>query len=193
MAQYDDLNDYNWLQLECSRHEMWQAIALGKLLDDKLNPDTVIDFGCGPGIYLIYFSSQDKGICGLDGASGAGEYIKGNFYQYDLRNPFRPDNKYSLALCIEAGEHIDAKYADILMDSICNSANQVFFCAARPNQGGEGHVNEQPQSYWKQKFEERGFEKHPLDDEIHAEIDNGQPYQSVGWLQWNSFLMRRKV
>ena len=51
MAQYDDLNDYNWLAGEVDFHETPQALALGALLIEKLHPKSLIDVGCSSGIY----------------------------------------------------------------------------------------------------------------------------------------------
>lgn len=196
MARYDDLNDYNWLLFEIERHEMWQAIALGKLLYDKLNPKLVIDIGTGPGIYLLYFKSRGCGVLGIDGASAGGKYLdKDEFLQLDLRNPSvvpYQGEGFDLGLCIEVAEHIPPQYADTLMDTVCATAKNVFFSAAHPGQGGESHLNEQPEAYWIEKFEDRGFEEHPLSDEIHAVIVAGDEYEHCHWLKWQSFLMRRK-
>ena len=45
------------------------------------------------------------------------------------------------------------------MDNICCQADTVLFSAAHPGQGGDDHINEQPQSYWVSKFASRGYEK----------------------------------
>jgi hypothetical protein len=44
-----------------------------------------------------------------------------------------------------------------LIDYLCNLSDVILFSAAVPHQGGEGHVNEQRQSYWMKKFYKNGF------------------------------------
>ena len=192
--RYDDLSEYNWLMGEIVRHEAAQADALGYLLQDRLRPDSVIDVGCGPGIYLLPFKGGGCRVLGIDGAPEAGRFLgQGEFLQVDLRiGRVAVDPRYDLGLCIEVAEHLRPQFADRLMDIVCDTSNTVFFCAARPGQGGEGHYNEQPQDYWRAKFELRGFTLHPLDTEIHREIMLGQVYEHCGWLRWNSFLMKRR-
>lgn len=190
--RYDDPNEYNWLMQEIMRHESWQALALGKLLYSYLTPKKVVDFGCGPGVYLLYFKACGCDVIGLDGASQAGAYIPGDFIQTDLRKRAVLYSQADLALCIEVAEHLKPEYADTLVESIWCNAECVFFSAARSGQGGEGHYNEQPKEYWIKKFEDRGWEMHPFNDKIMDEINNDDAYEHCHWLRWNSFLMRRK-
>ena len=49
--------------------------------------------------------------------------------------------------------HPGACYIAILTQG----AQTVVFTAAPPGQGGADHVNEQPPSYWIEKFSKRGF------------------------------------
>ena len=191
--RYDDLAEYNWLMGEIIRHEAEQAEALGELLLRHLHPDRVVDVGCGPGIYLVPFQRQGCRVLGVDGAPEAGKSLDGSeFIHVDLRtDTLMLEPRYDLALCIEVAEHLKPEYADHLMDIVCDAAQTVFFCAAYPGQGGEGHYNEQPQEYWRQKFQARGFRSHHLDVDIHREILSNPAYAHCGWLRWNSFLMTR--
>jgi SAM-dependent methyltransferase len=196
MTKYDDLNDYNWLMGEILRHEQPQAEALGELLWAKLHPHYVVDVGCGPGIYLLPFKKHGCIIFGLDGASGAGQNLdKAEFCLMDFRTdkPFYAEA--DLVLCIEVAEHVPAEYADNLMDIVCGAGDIVFFCAARPGQGGEGHCNEQGQHYWVEKFRARGFDFHSLDDEIHEVVMARPEYEveRTQWLRHNSFMMQRQA
>ena len=193
MAQYDDLKDYDWLAPEVDRHETPQAMALGALLLDKLKPRSVIDIGCSSGIYLVPFREAGCRILGVDGAPGVGGQIPGAFAVHDLRTADFHWSGYDLALCIEVGEHVPMQFADNVVNACCMASKTVFFCAARVGQGGEGHINCQPQSYWKEKFTERGYEKHPLDDEINEMLEADDVYTHCGWLRWNSFLVQKKV
>ena len=55
-------------------------------------------------------------------------------------------------------EHLPARSADIFLDNLSWHAKKIiFFTAAEPGQGGIDHVNEQPNDYWIEKFNVRGF------------------------------------
>jgi hypothetical protein len=40
---------------------------------------------------------------------------------------------------------------------LCRASDAVVFSAAIPRQGGTGHINEQPQSYWARRFARNGY------------------------------------
>src|SRR6266851_7281684 len=102
---YDQsLDNYNWLANEVDSHETEQAMALGRLMIDKLHPKSVIDVGCSSGIYLVPFIQEGIEVYGIDGASGVGKWIPGNFEVVDLRQPWKPTKRYDLAYCIEVAE-----------------------------------------------------------------------------------------
>jgi hypothetical protein len=66
-------------------------------------------------------------------------------------------HRWDVALCLEVAEHVDAKHAKHLIRELCRVSRAVVWSAAIPGQGGDGHVNEQPPSYWNMLFEQRGW------------------------------------
>lgn len=194
--RYQDVEDYNWLMPEIMHHESNQAAALGELLARVLSPGSVIDVGCGPGLYLLPFAAHGARIYGIDGASKAGGVLlPSQFELVDLRNPWVPHAKFDLALCIEVAEHLRPEHAPTLVATLARCADSIFFTAARPGQGGEGHHNEQPQSYWLDLFSQYGFSHHPqhhaVMNEIHQSYEQGEssPYFHCHWLHWNGMLL----
>lgn len=70
--------------------------------------------------------------------------------------PPGPDpSTYDVALCLEVAEHLPAELGDRLVTYLAD-APTVVFTAAPPGQGGTGHINEQPKTYWETRFEARG-------------------------------------
>jgi len=67
------------------------------------------------------------------------------------------NKKFDLAISMEVAEHLDESYADIFLDNICRHSDIVLFSAAHIGQGGDGHINEQPMTYWIEKFEKRDY------------------------------------
>ncbi len=129
---------------------------------EKLSPLSVLDAGCGQGIFLRACLAVDENIkvLGIDGDYVERDKLLINpkyFMAYNLENPLKLNEKYDIAISFEVAEHIEEKYADIFIDTLTNASDTIFFSAAIPYQGGTNHVNEQWQSYWKEKFEARGY------------------------------------
>jgi hypothetical protein len=85
---------------------------------------------------------------------------------FDLRDPAPPQRCGDLAYCFEVAEHLPPDLGDRLVTFLAASAPIVVFTAAHPGQGGYGHVNEQPPSYWTERFRTAGME--PSLDETAA-------------------------
>ena len=57
-----------------------------------------------------------------------------------------------IAYCFEVAEHVGPDLSSRLVEFVASRAPVVVFTAARPGQGGIGHVNEQPADYWIERF-----------------------------------------
>ncbi len=132
------------------------------LVMERLNPCSVVDFGCGEGLWLaeaLRWNPKAE-ILGIDG-----DYVKRKrlrireecFMAADLTKAVSLGRKFELAISTEVAEHLEEEYADIFLDSLTAASDQILFSAAVPGQGGTHHVNEKWQSYWISKFERRGF------------------------------------
>ncbi len=180
------LDDYAGLMPFIESHEAGQAAFLGELLYGALAPRSVVDLGCGPGIYLTPFKAHGCEVTGIDAEPAAGTRLNGDFRRHDLREPFRLEPRADLALCIETAEHLQPEFADQLVDNCTRNARIVFWSAARPGQGGEHHHHEQPPAYWEAKFAARGWEPHPRQAELLAAIAADPECRRVGWLLDNA-------
>lgn len=131
------------------------------LIVDLLNPNTVIDIGCGLGTWLSVFKELGvKDILGLDGnwVNENSLYIdKKDFIKTNLENPINFDEKFDLAISLEVAEHLSNDNAHNFIKYLTSKSNFILFSAAVPYQGGTNHINEQWQSYWIDIFEENGF------------------------------------
>lgn len=127
-----------------------------------LQPNSVLDVGCGTGTWLA--QSQRFGaerICGIDGPwvpEKDLEISRESFVECNLSDSL-PENlgRYDLALCIEVAEHLTQDGGDRLIEFLTSSSNAILFSAAIPGQGGTGHINEQLQSYWHDRFQSFDF------------------------------------
>ena len=138
------------------------AIEVLKYLIPIYNPSSIVDFGCGTGTWLAAAKqiNRDIQVTGVDG-----DYVDRNmlmvkkeeFLARDLTENLDLHKKFDMVISLEVAEHLNEKYADTFIDTLCRHSDIVLFSAAHVGQGGDGHVNEQPISYWVEKFEKRGY------------------------------------
>lgn len=136
------------------------------LLLEVFMPGSVVDYGCGLGHFLQAF--EQGGVKNLQGYDGGWVDQKqlfisaDRFEARDLEQPLIAERRYDLVLCLEVAEHLSAEAADVLIDNLISLGDKIIFSAAVPNQGGQFHLNEQPVSYWVDKFKDKGFVFHDV-------------------------------
>lgn len=95
-----------------------------------------------------------------------GDYIDKSLLQVDekqyipwnLEEKIRIDQKFDLAISLEVAEHLSECRASSFCEDLTLLSNVILFAAAIPYQGGTGHINEQPMSYWVDKFSAFNYE-----------------------------------
>jgi SAM-dependent methyltransferase len=124
------------------------------------NPKSVVDIGCGMGGWLKAF--EQNGLSNILGVDG--DYVdtnelfidKKNFIKHDLNTPLKL-KKFDIALCLEVAEHLEFLSSDILIETLVSASDNIIFSAAIPGQTGTNHINEQPHSFWSEKFISYGY------------------------------------
>jgi len=140
-------------------------VSAEKILDimwQIFQPKSVLDVGCGTGIWLA--ECKRKGAEIIHGFDGPWvpredlEIVNEEFSECDLENMDAHAGQFEMALCIELAEHLSEESGQRLIVFLTSHSDAVLFSAAVPGQGGTGHINERPQSYWHKKFLECDFE-----------------------------------
>jgi hypothetical protein len=138
------------------------SIVAGHVLD-VMPVRSVIDVGCGVGLWLKAFSERGvENVVGVDGDytdRSRLEIDAACFIGRDLNAPLHELalGRFDLAMSLEVGEHLLPARADSLVDDLCSLSDLVMYGAAIERQGGEQHINEQWQSYWVNKFLSRDY------------------------------------
>jgi SAM-dependent methyltransferase len=123
---------------------------------------TIIDVGCGGGLYVTEFCREGFDAIGLEYSPRLRRkcYRRGvSVYEFDVSRTttLPPGAPFDVALSLEVAEHIAPRLSNSFVASFAGLADIVLFTAAHPGQGGTGHINEQPRDYWIEKFEKAGF------------------------------------
>jgi SAM-dependent methyltransferase len=140
----------------------WEsARAVVPLVNELLQPASVLDVGCGVGTWLAEWGRAGvSDVLGIDGDyvdRTALQLPADRFTPTDLQQSFSLGRKFDLVQTLEVAEHIDEAYADTFVESLARHGDTILFSAAIPGQGGTHHINEQWPSYWAEKFEKAGY------------------------------------
>jgi len=191
--QLDDLNRKGWYQVdkinfyEIEREEGPFATRLAKWIDDTYEPLEVLDIGCGPGIYVRALIDQGINAIGID----IDPRIKNKEYIYQ-ESVFETKRKSELVICLEVAEHIAAIDSDALISSVVNCLKpgaRLIWSAAKPGQGGVGHINCRPKEFWENKFLKAGLIRNETVETLMIDhIKNGY---HMGWFIQNAMIFER--
>jgi SAM-dependent methyltransferase len=158
-----------------------------------LKPSAVIDVGCGRGAWLLAFHEFGaERLVGIDGAWNSRADMLDQCIEFsavDLDQPaaITLDARFDLALCLEVAEHLQPASADDLVELLIRSSSAVLFSAAFTGQTGRGHINEQPHTYWAEKFIARGYRPFDL---FRSRFWGATDVEC--WYQQNAFLYVRQ-
>jgi len=170
-------------------------IVITNLLMELFAPESVIDYGCGLG-WILYFLKTRFKLTDLMGIEPNPEVqhelrdeVNEYVYPFSLIYPLKLDRKFDLAISFEVAEHVEAEHADMVVENICRHTDNVVFSSAHPGQGGYGHLNEQPKSYWIERFQKNRFE---LDERTDGLSMTMRKYGVKPWYWENSMIFKRR-
>jgi glycosyltransferase involved in cell wall biosynthesis len=130
------------------------ADRLAQYIKQELDPKSVLDIGCGPGIYVD--SLRDLGVeaVGID----VDDRVHGKphlTYQslFDLTT-----QQAQVVICMEVAEHIAKEKENLVVERVVGAVEHtLIWTAAAPGQGGIGHINCKDKQIWADKLSEAGL------------------------------------
>lgn len=163
------------------------AAALLARLELGFSPSSVLDVGCGRGVWLAAWKRRGvPEVLGLDGDyvdPASRRVAPEEFRVADLAQPFQLGRRFDLVQCLEVAEHLPAASADGLVASLVCHGEVVLFSAAPPGQGGEHHVNERPLGFWAARFAAHGFDAYDCVRPAIRDVPEIEP-----WYRYNTLL-----
>lgn len=160
-SQYVQDKTYDHLFYEDANELKKQSSEkVAEIIDSFFNFHSVLDIGCGCGLYIEELHRLGKEVLGCDASSDAINIAPKEFtvFYCDVTKPLILNRKFDLVICIEVAEHIKKKYSPQLVKNCTSYGDTVVFTAAPKGQGGVGHINEQPYEFWIRLFEENHFQ-----------------------------------
>jgi len=137
-----------------NREKERSSRQVAEIIDHYFDFDSVLDIGCGMGLYLYELSRLNKEVYGCDSSlDGIAMASKEIFVFYaDATKPLIVNRDFDLVICFEVAEHIQKRYSGQLVQNCVKYGKRVLFTAAPKGQGGVGHINEQPTAFWVDLF-----------------------------------------
>lgn len=148
---YEEMKDLNYIS----------AGVVVPLVLKYLKVQSVVDVGCGTGLWLKQFKQHGVSkIRGIDGDWVTPKLLvipQEDFLSHDIDTKISLKERFDLVVSLEVAEHLKAKSAADFVASLVSLGPVVLFSAAIPLQGGSRHINEQWPEYWVKLFESHGY------------------------------------
>lgn len=139
----------------------YAAVVVGNILQHWVDLRSVLDLGCGTGMWLRALSAHgQRDVFGVDIETHDPRDLEIDpelILTADLRRPVDLHRRFDLVICLDVAEQIDPRCAEVVVETCVRHADLVLFSTALPGQLGFSPVNEQPPQYWADHFARHGY------------------------------------
>lgn len=195
VPEHDDVYSADYYDRHVEKPAVRSAGVIAGSIIGAFGVSSVVDVGCGTGALLEAFRDRGCQVFGLEYSEAALRYCRArglDVVRHNLEREEYMDNRcFGAAMSMEVAEHLTAKAADRYVGLLCRLSGLVVLTAAPPGQGGPGHVNEQPPSYWISKFERRGY-RHDDCKSLRLKRDWQADGSVCEWYWKNLMVFRRR-
>ncbi len=161
MPELDKIYDRTFFQEWGCHHAKYiqGAHIIAQLIEKHFQPKSLVDLGCGCGVYSDFFIKKGLTVLAIDGVlPPSEESFSVPIEVRDLTAPIENIwEKFDLTICLEVAEHIPEEFLSPFLENITQFSDTLVLSAAPPFQRGHHHVNEQPKKYWKAKLQQVNF------------------------------------
>jgi SAM-dependent methyltransferase len=159
MGHDDEIYDEDYYKRLVDPAASHAAPVIAASVVEAFHPASIVDVGCGSGAILKAFTALGVKAFGVDNSQASLGVCRSRgleVAQFDLESPIPFPHISDVVISTEVAEHLPATHADAYVALLTSIAPTVVITAAPPGQGGTDHVNEQPYSYWIEKFQSHG-------------------------------------
>jgi 2-polyprenyl-3-methyl-5-hydroxy-6-metoxy-1,4-benzoquinol methylase len=132
----------------------------------KLDPQTVLDAGCGIGLLVAALRERGVEAWGVDISEYAIAHAPDNVRPYCKVGSITEelDRRYDLIACIEVAEHLPEELADLAIANLTAHTDCVLFSSTPDHVEDPTHLNVKPAEYWLELFRRHDFVRDPTVD-----------------------------
>ena len=164
------------------------ANRLALWIKTELAPESALDIGCGPGIYVDSLQAIRVNAQGIDidDRVHGKEHLK---YQslFDIT-----DESAEVVICMEVAEHIDSVQEDLVVEKVVSTVGRtLIWTAAAVGQGGIGHINCKDKQDWADKITAAGLVRNR--EKESQLIEYARRGYHMGWFINNLLYFERPV
>ncbi len=159
-ATHDEIYDRDYYEQIVEPAMSISSDAIADAIVGVFKPESVIDVGCGSGLLLSALSGRGVATLGLEYAEAGMAMCRDrgvDVVRFDIKRDTARELRADVAVSTEVAEHLSSSCADRFVDLLTSVSDTIVLTAAEPGQGGSHHVNEQPDTYWIERFEARRY------------------------------------
>ena len=174
----------NYDQIDSEEKPM--ADRLATWIKSELNPESILDIGCGPGTYVRSFRSAGMAATGID----IDERVHGQEH-LTFKSLLDIDTESAdTVICLEVAEHIEPELEDRVVERVASTVKKtLIWTAAAVGQGGIGHINCKNKQEWADKLSAAGLVRNTeLEIALRNYIKQGY---HLGWFPNNLLVFER--
>ena len=160
LTPHDSIYDKRYYEEFIEGWAQSAAVIMARSMYEWKQPKAVIDVGCGTGALLAAFRDLGCSVRGLEYSDAGLDYCRARgipVEKFNIEKDSFESSGADLVVSFEVAEHLAPRCADRYVKLLCSMSDHIAMSAATPGQSGTDHVNEQPHSYWIEKFEAAGY------------------------------------
>ena len=149
-----------------------------------------LDIGCGPGGMVALAGMRGLKAVGIDGDWEVPKERDTDIIIHDFTTGpcYTIPAEFDLGWSVEFLEHVEEKYQDFYMHAFAR-CKYVVCTAAPPGYPGHHHVNCQPLTYWRDVFNDYGFD---YDNDVTQRIRTRESTMQKPFMQTTGMFFRRR-